>query len=81
MLNDIFYTYTWTNVKKWYTNVYGDSSVGIAMGCKAGVRFPAEVRFFSTPQRPDRHIHLVPRSRLVELNFHSPAYLYGVVIN
>jgi hypothetical protein len=31
-----------------------DSSVGIATGWRVGIRFPAETRFVSSPQRPDR---------------------------
>jgi hypothetical protein len=36
------------------TMVSRDSSVGTATGWTAGVRFPARLRFFSSPQRPDR---------------------------
>jgi hypothetical protein len=27
------------------------------------------------------HLHLVPRSRMVELNLHSPIYLHSIVLN
>jgi hypothetical protein len=27
------------------------------------------------------HLHLVPRSRMLELYFHSPIYLYGIALN
>jgi hypothetical protein len=30
---------------------------------------------------PVTHLHLVPRSRMVELGFHSPIRLHGVVLN
>jgi hypothetical protein len=72
------------------------SSVGIATGWMALVRFPAVKKFFSSPQRPvglwsppnllsneyrgysgrgvklTTQLHLVPRSRKVELCLHSP---------
>jgi hypothetical protein len=27
------------------------------------------------------HLHLIPRSKIVELYLHSPKYLYGIVLN
>jgi hypothetical protein len=92
----------------WFLFGSRDSSVGIATGWTARVRFPA--RFIFSPQRPLRlwgppsllsngyrglflrgqssrglnlttHLHLVPRSRMVELYLRSPIRLHGVVLN
>jgi hypothetical protein len=39
----------------------------------AGVKWPE--------RETDQHLHLVPRSRMVELYLHSPAYVNSLVLN
>jgi hypothetical protein len=43
-----------------YRSKSWDSSVGIAMSCRTGVRFPAGVRFFSSPSRREPPIQWIP---------------------
>jgi hypothetical protein len=57
-----------------------NSSVGLATGY-------GSAKFVSSPQRPDKdvklttHLHLVPRSRIMELYLHFSKCLHGVVFN